>query len=105
MDLTGLTGALTVTALMSGSGFDVEGWHCREGGHAGKRGNGRESRHGGDSGKWNRGQIGKGFIGLDFDMDVRGSSRCFTKPFLMSWRSSSDIQASCLNWGYMIESE
>ena len=54
-ELDGLTGAVTVTALMSGSGFDVEGWHCREGGHAGERGHGRESRHGGDSGQWHRG--------------------------------------------------
>ena len=72
VDLTGLTGAVTVTVLMLGSCFDMEGWHCREGGHAGERGNGRESRHGGDSGQWHRGQSGKGFIGLDFDMDVRG---------------------------------
>ena len=72
VDLTGLTGAVTVTALMSGSSFDVEGWNFKEGGHAGEIGHGREIRQVGDSGQWHLGQSGKGFIGLDIDMDVRG---------------------------------
>ena len=72
VDLTGLTGAVIVIVVMSGSGFDVEGWHCRKGGYAGERGHSKKSRHGGDSGQWHRRQCGKGFIGLDFDMDVRG---------------------------------